>query len=197
AHDLRVVALRYFNVAGADPDGRAGQRTVGATHLIKVACEVATGQRPGMDVFGTDYPTPDGTCIRDFIHVSDLADAHVLALRYLRDGGRSDTMNCGYGSGQSVRDVVAAVERASNRPIRTTAKPRRPGDPPALVADGGRIRDRLGWRPRHTALDGIVSSALNWERRMLAEREDAVATIPPAPAAEATRRPARPIRLAM
>ncbi|MBE7211335.1 MAG: UDP-glucose 4-epimerase GalE [Gluconacetobacter diazotrophicus] len=203
AHDLRVVALRYFNVAGADPLGRAGQRTRGATHLIKVACEAATGQRPGMDVFGTDYDTPDGTCVRDFIHVSDLADAHVLALDYLRNGGRSDTMNCGYGSGSSVREVIAAVERASNRRITATAKPRRPGDPPSLVANGARIRDRLGWTPRHTDLDDIVSTSLRWERRMQDERQAIDAAVPAAPVGRPAAqpipfdrhpRPARPIR---
>lgn len=170
AHGIRVAVLRYFNVAGADPDGRAGQRTVGATHLIKVACEVATGQRAGMSVFGCDYDTVDGTCVRDFIHVSDLADAHVLALRYLRAGGASTTLNCGYGHGQSVRAVIMAVERLSGATVGLQTMPRRVGDPPALVAQADRIRTVLGWKPRHTGLDEILGSSLAWERHMMQER---------------------------
>ncbi|MCQ8240154.1 UDP-glucose 4-epimerase GalE [Rhizosaccharibacter radicis] len=170
AHGLRVAALRYFNVAGADGAGRTGQYTAGATHLIKVACEVATGQRDALDVFGEDYGTPDGTCVRDFIHVSDLAEAHVLALRYLRRGGEATTLNCGYGTGHSVRAVVRAVERETGRPLPLRRAERRPGDIPALVARADRIRQTLGWQPRHQGLDRIVGSSLAWERRMLSDR---------------------------
>lgn len=166
AHGLRVVALRYFNVAGADPAGRAGQRRPGATHLVKVACEAALGKRPAVDVFGTDYPTPDGTGVRDYIHVTDLARAHVEALRHLMMGGEGLTLNCGYGRGHSVLDVLRAVERASGRPVPARFAPRRAGDPPALVARADRVRDALGWRPALDDLDGIVSSALAWEDRL-------------------------------
>ena len=170
AHDLRFVALRYFNVAGADPKGRTGQATPQATHLIKVACEVALGRRAMLAVFGTDYPTPDGTCIRDYIHVSDLARAHSAALAYLRNGGESATFNCGYGRGASVLEVIAAVRRAIGRefPVETTG--RRPGDPAALVADVSRIAARLDWRPQFNDLDMIVGHALSWERRLAARR---------------------------
>ena len=170
AHGIRVAVLRYFNVAGADPDGRNGQRTLGATHLIKVACEAATGQRPGMSVFGRDYDTADGTCVRDFIHVSDLAEAHLLALDYLRAGGADATLNCGYGRGHSVTEVIEAVERLSGARLRVQAMPRRAGDPPSLVAQADRIRAVLGWQPRHAALDDIIGSSLAWERRMIRER---------------------------
>lgn len=166
AHDFRFVALRYFNVAGADPAGRAGQSTRGATHLIKVACEAALGKRPGVDVFGTDYPTPDGTGIRDYIHVTDLAAAHRAALRYLAKGGASLIANCGYGHGASVREVLDAVGRIAGRsfPIRTA--PRRPGDMAAVVADAGLVRRTLDWTPRFDDLDFIVRTALAWEEAL-------------------------------
>jgi UDP-glucose 4-epimerase len=166
AHGMNYVALRSFNVAGADPKGRVGLATVGATHLLKIAVEAATGQRAKIDVFGTDYPTPDGSCIRDFIHVSDLAQAHRAALAYLRGGRSSITLNCGYGRGYSVLDVVAAVERATGRPLPVRDAPRRPGDPPAIVAGAERARQVLGWSPHHEDLDLIVGSALAWERRL-------------------------------
>jgi UDP-glucose 4-epimerase len=164
---MRVGVLRYFNVAGADPAGRAGQRSKTATHLIKVACEVATGKRPEMRIFGTDYPTPDGTCIRDYIHVSDLAEAHVRVLDGL-DGGTSpfEVLNCGYGHGYSVREVLAEVERVSGRPLNAVATGRRAGDAVALVADSARLRNRVGWRPRYDDLGAIVRSAYEWERRV-------------------------------
>jgi UDP-glucose 4-epimerase len=164
AHALRYVALRYFNVAGADPGGRIGQSTAHATLLTKVACEAAVGKRPHVSIFGTDYPTPDGTGIRDYIHVEDLATSHVDALRYLRNGGASITLNCGYGHGYSVREVIGAVERASGKPLTQLEEPRRAGDPPILVAAADRIRAVLGWQPRHDNLDFIVSTALRWER---------------------------------
>ncbi|ODR99217.1 UDP-glucose 4-epimerase [Methyloceanibacter methanicus] len=166
AYPLRYVALRYFNVAGADPAGRTGQSTPRATHLIKVASEAAVGSRPGIDIFGTDYQTPDGTCIRDYIHVTDLVRAHLDALRYLRAGGESTVLNCGYGNGFSVFEVVDAVKRVSgvDFPVRTVE--RRPGDPPDLVAGAGRIRDVLGWEPQLNDLDTIVGHALAWERHL-------------------------------
>ncbi len=170
AHGLRVAVLRYFNVAGADPMGRAGQRTRGATHLIKVACEAATGQRYDIAIFGEDYDTPDGTCIRDYIHVADLANAHVRALAYLNGGGEGVTLNCGYGTGHSVRDVINAVQRASGETLLVRGKPRRAGDPPALIARARRIGEVLDWRPHHADLDEIVASAMRWERLMLTER---------------------------
>ncbi|MFQ5348430.1 MAG: UDP-glucose 4-epimerase GalE [Rhodothalassiaceae bacterium] len=164
---MRVAILRYFNVAGADPAGRAGQRTPNATHLIKVASEVAVGKRPAITIFGTDYPTPDGTCVRDYIHVSDLADAHVAVLEGLRqEGARLLRFNCGYGRGYSVREVLAAVARANAAPIAIHEGPRRAGDPPALVSDAGAIRKALGWQPRLDDLDRIVADALAWERRL-------------------------------
>lgn len=166
AHPLRFVALRYFNVAGADPEGRGGQSTPRATHLIKVASETALGLRPRLEVYGTDYETPDGTCIRDYIHVTDLVRAHLDALRYLRAGGESVVLNCGYGKGFSVLDVVEAVKRAAQTdfPVHTTG--RRAGDPPALVAGADRIHEVLGWKPRLDNLDTIVGSALAWEKRL-------------------------------
>ena len=166
AHPFRYAALRYFNVAGADPKGRTGQATPKATHLIKVACEAALGQRPGLSIYGTDYPTEDGTCIRDYIHVSDLAEAHVLALDYLRAGEGSIALNCGYGRGSSVLEVVDAVKRVSgiDFPVVTTA--RRPGDPAELVASADRIREVLGWQPRYDDLDRIVEDAFRWEQTM-------------------------------
>ncbi len=156
AHDLRYVALRYFNVAGADPKGRAGQSTLRATHLIKVACETALGKRAQMEVFGTDYPTRDGTCIRDYIHVTDLARAHMAALGYLRAGGASEVVNCGYSRGYSVLEVIDAVKRASGREFAVRLTERRPGDPVAIVAASEKIRARLGWRPAHDDLRRIV-----------------------------------------
>ena len=175
AHDLRFVILRYFNVAGADPKLRTGQSTAGATHLIKVACETALGRRPKIDVYGTDYPTPDGTCIRDYIHVSDLARAHSAALGYLRRGGLSATFNCGYGHGHSVLEVLDAVRRASGREFPVEIAGRRPGDPASLVADVARIRATLDWRPQFDDLDAIVAHALAWEKRLLSKRQGAAA----------------------
>ena len=170
AGTMSHVALRYFNVAGSDPGGRIGQSTPEATLLIKVACEAAVGKRPGVAVFGTDYPTPDGTGIRDYIHVEDLADAHLKALDYLRDGGESTTLNCGYGHGFSVREVLEAVERASGEPLAVREEPRRAGDPPALVADARRIRELLGWAPGYDDLDVIVRTSLDWERTLAARK---------------------------
>ncbi len=165
AHDFRHTVLRYFNVAGADPQGRTGQSTPKATHLIKRAAMVALGRVPHLDIFGTDYPTPDGTGVRDYIHVSDLAAAHLLALDALRGGAGTTSYNCGYGRGLSVREVVAGVERVTGRPLPVREGPRRPGDPPTLVADPRRIKSELGWVPRHDGLDGIIRSAIAWERR--------------------------------
>ena len=170
AHDLRYVALRYFNVAGADPQGRSGQSTPQATHLIKVAAQAALGQRPCLEVFGTDYPTPDGTCVRDYIHVTDLARAHLSALEYLREGGKSEVLNCGYGVGYSVLDVIDAVKRASGSDFAVRLGPRRPGDPAALVAEADRIGEVLGWEPMLDDLDRIVEGALAWERRLVEVR---------------------------
>ena len=166
AHGFGYVALRYFNVAGAHPGGRLGQSTRQATLLTKVACEAAVGKRSHVSIFGTDYATPDGTGIRDYIHVEDLATAHLDALRYLRDGGRSTVLNCGYGHGYSVREVIAAVDRANGTPVVRREEPRRAGDPPVLIATANRIRDVLGWQPQHDDLDFIVKTALNWERRL-------------------------------
>ena len=165
AHDLRFVALRYFNVAGADPQGRTGQSTPNATHLIKVACQAALGLRPQLTVFGTDYPTPDGSCVRDYVQVSDLAAAHVAALAHLRAGGDSLTLNCGYGQGHSVLDVVEAVRRVAGVDFPVVRTARRPGDPAALVAKADRIRAQLDWMPRYDDLETIVAQALAWERR--------------------------------
>ncbi|WP_297003147.1 MULTISPECIES: UDP-glucose 4-epimerase GalE [unclassified Thalassospira] len=166
AHDLRYVALRYFNVAGADPKGRAGQTSRKATHLIKIACQTATGVRPQMAIYGEDYETPDGTCIRDYIHVSDLANAHLLALEYLEKGGESDVMNCGYGRGFSVHEVINAVKRVSGIDFEVELADRRPGDPAALIAAGDRIRQKLGWTPVHDDLEAIVRHALDWEQSL-------------------------------
>lgn len=163
AHDFTYTALRYFNVSGADPKGRTGQSTPGATHLIKVACETALGKRQSLTVFGDDYPTPDGTCVRDYIHVSDLADAHLLALKRLRGGGGNLVANCGYSHGYSVLEVLEAVRKASDVDFRVEMGPRRPGDAPAVVADSTLARAELGWRPARDDLDGIVSNALAWE----------------------------------
>jgi UDP-glucose 4-epimerase len=166
AHDFRYVALRYFNVAGADPAGRSGQSTPKATHLIKVACETALGKRGSMEVFGTDYPTHDGTCIRDYIHVKDLARAHMSALDHLRKGGASNIYNCGYSKGFSVHDVIAAVKRVSGVDFKVKLSPRRAGDPAAIVAASAKIRNELGWVPKHDDLDTIVAQALAWEKRV-------------------------------
>jgi UDP-glucose 4-epimerase len=166
AHGLDYVILRYFNVAGADPKLRTGQSTKGATHLIKVAVETALGKRAKMDVFGTDYPTPDGTCIRDYIHVADLVRAHSDALAYLRAGGRSMTLNCGYGHGFSVLDVIDAVTRVSGVDFRVDRAGRRPGDPAQIVAQSDRARELLGWRPQFDDLATIVTHALAWERKL-------------------------------
>lgn len=166
---LRYAVLRYFNVAGSDPGGRIGQSTINGTLLTKVACEVAVGKRPHVAIFGTDFPTPDGTGVRDYIHVEDLADAHLKALDYLRRGGASATLNCGYGKGYSVREVIAMVDRLNGRPLQTVESPRRAGDPPSLVARADRIRQVLGWSPRHDNLEAIVRSQLEWERRLQRE----------------------------
>ncbi len=166
AHDLRYAALRYFNVAGADPQGRTGQSTPNATHLIKVAVQTALGRRNALTIFGRDYETPDGTCIRDFIHVTDLANAHVAALTYLENHGSPQTLNVGYGKGASVLDVVGAVERVTGRPLPTQDGQRRPGDAPSLVADSSRLRGLLDWQPRHQSLDEIVTGALAWEKTL-------------------------------
>ena len=170
AHGLRFVVLRYFNVAGADPRGRTGQSGPIATHLIKVACEAAVGKRPKMDVYGNDYPTPDGTCIRDYIHVSDLARAHSAALGHLRRGGASATFNCGYGRGHSVFEVIDAVRRVSGRDFPVEIAGRRPGDPPELVASVDRIRKGLAWHPQFQDIDTIAAHALAWEKRLLGKR---------------------------
>jgi len=166
---LRYVALRYFNVAGADPGGRIGQSTPEATHLIKVACEHVVGKRREISIFGTDYATPDGTCVRDYIHVEDLAAAHLQALDYLRAGGATATLNCGYGQGFSVREVLAEVERVAGQRLAVSETGRRAGDPPQLIAAARRIRETLGWTPRHQDLARIVATALAWERRLLSQ----------------------------
>jgi UDP-glucose 4-epimerase len=166
AHGLAYVILRYFNVAGADPALRTGQSTLGATHLIKVAVETALGLRPQIEIFGTDYDTPDGTCIRDYIHVTDLIGAHSAALGHLRRGGDNETFNCGYGHGYSVREVIEAVKRVSGSNFAVRTSGRRPGDPAIIVADNTRIREKLGWAPQFDDLDTIVRHALGWERRL-------------------------------
>src|SRR5450830_1219873 len=175
AHGLRFVVLRYFNVAGADPKLRTGQSTPAATHVIKVACEAALGKRPKMNVFGTDYPTPDGTCIRDYVHVSDLARAHSAALAHLRRGGASATFNCGYGRGSSVFEVIDAVRRASGRNFPVEISGRRAGDPAALVANVDRIRSLLDRRPQFQDLDTSVRHAFAWEKRLPARRNTSAA----------------------
>jgi UDP-glucose 4-epimerase len=169
ASTLRYVALRYFNVAGSDPGGRIGQTAPTATLLVKVACQQAAGVRPHVSIFGTDYPTADGTGVRDYIHVEDLAEAHLSALEYLRGGGGSTTLNCGYGHGYSVREVLEMVERVNGKPLQVVEGPRRAGDPPSLVAHASRIREVLGWAPRLDDLETIVRSQLAWELRLLRE----------------------------
>jgi UDP-glucose 4-epimerase len=166
AHEFQYVALRYFNVAGADPRGRSGQSTSHATHLIKVAAQVALGKRPCLEIFGTDYATPDGTCIRDYIHVTDLVEAHLAALEHLQRGGKSQVLNCGYGRGFSVLEVVASMKRAAKKDFPVHIGARRPGDPAVLVARVIRVCEVLGWIPRYDQLDTIVGHALAWERRL-------------------------------
>ncbi len=172
AHGFSYAALRYFNVSGADPMGRAGESIKKPSHLIKRAVQVAVGVLPELGIFGEDYPTPDGTCVRDYIHVSDLVDAHLLALRRLEEGGGNITMNCGHGRGASIREVVRAVERATGEPLRVRSAPRRPGDPPALIAAADRIKSELGWQPRYD-LDAMVVHALAWERLLAAAPDGA------------------------
>ncbi|MCP5413493.1 MAG: UDP-glucose 4-epimerase GalE [Chromatiaceae bacterium] len=169
ASDLRYVILRYFNVAGSDPEGRIGQSTPGATLLMKVAAEQALGKRDALYIFGTDYPTPDGTGVRDYIHVEDLADAHLKAIDYLRAGGKSQILNCGYGHGYSVREVIDTVQKVHGAPLNVVEQARRAGDPPALIAGAQKVREVLGWKPRFDDLEEIARSSLNWERK-LAER---------------------------
>jgi UDP-glucose 4-epimerase len=169
ATPLRYAALRYFNVAGCDSTGRIGQASPNATLLVKVACEVAVGKRAELSIFGTDYPTPDGTGVRDYIHVEDLAAAHLDALTYLRNGGASAILNVGYGHGYSVREVLASVERVTGKRLNVREQPRRAGDPPSLVARADRIRAQLGWRPRLDDLDTIVRTAYSWEQRLQRE----------------------------
>ncbi|HXW75165.1 MAG TPA: UDP-glucose 4-epimerase GalE [Steroidobacteraceae bacterium] len=167
ATPLTYAALRYFNVAGSDARGRIGQATPNATLLVKVACEAAAGRRDDVAIFGTDYPTEDGTGVRDYIHVEDLASAHLDALSWLRRGGASTTLNVGYGHGYSVRQVLASVERVSGKQLKVREAPRRPGDPPTLVARAERIRSQLGWQPRLDDLDTIVRTAYAWEQQQL------------------------------
>ena len=167
AHDITYGVLRYFNVAGADPQKRSGQSTPEATHLIKVASQVALGQREKMDIFGTDYETPDGTCVRDYIHVTDLIAAHALLLKHLRGGGESTTLNCAYGRGYSVREVVDTVRKVSGVDLRADEGPRRAGDPASITATGEKVRQMLGWVPQHDDLEEIVDTAFNWERHLM------------------------------
>jgi len=166
AHDFRYVALRYFNVAGADPKGRTGQSTPRATHLIKRACQAALGRVEALDIFGTDYPTKDGTGVRDYIHVSDLANAHVKALDHLEDGGSSLTLNCGYGHGFTVREVIDTVARVSGNPVPTREALRRAGDPAVIVVDPSQIKKIFEWQPKYDDLDEIVRTAYAWEKRL-------------------------------
>ena len=164
ASSMKYVALRYFNVAGCDPEGRIGQSTPEATLLIKVACEAATGKREKLKIFGTDYPTPDGTGIRDYIHVMDLGTAHLAALDYLQAGGESTVCNCGYGHGFSVREVIDALNAQLDIPVRVEETDRRAGDPPSLIADTHKIHELMSWQPQYDDLNEIIRSALNWER---------------------------------
>ena len=169
AHNLRSVALRYFNAAGADPDGEIGEDHNPETHLIPLILDAATGHRPHIGVFGTDYPTPDGSAVRDYIHVQDLADAHVRALRYLNDGGESRAFNLGTGDGHSVRGTIAAARRVTGRPIPSKDSPRRPGDPPVLVADAGLAKEKLGWVPTLGSLEQIIGTAWAWHQKRFAK----------------------------
>jgi UDP-glucose 4-epimerase len=169
---MSSVALRYFNVAGCDPDGRIGQSTKKATLLTKVACETAVGKRDKLYIYGTDYDTPDGTGIRDYIHVEDLSSAHLDALTYLRKGGESTVLNCGYGHGYSVREIIAAVEKTHGNPLPVEEAPRRAGDPPTLIARCDRIKATLGWTPNYDNIETIVASALNWERHLMTHSVD-------------------------
>jgi len=166
ASTMRSVALRYFNVAGCDPEARIGQSTPKATLLVKVACEAALGKRDQLAIFGTDYPTPDGTGVRDYIHVEDLADAHLKAVDYLRNNGPSTTLNCGYGHGYSVREVIAMVEQVQGHSLPVAEQPRRAGDPPVLIAAADRVREVLGWMPRYDSLETIVRTSLAWEKKL-------------------------------
>jgi UDP-glucose 4-epimerase len=168
AHDLQFLVLRYFNVAGADPEGRVGQSTAGATHLIKAAVQAALGQRSHLDVYGTDYPTPDGSGVRDYIQVTDLVDAHMKALHHLRTGGESLTLNCGYGRGYSVLEVLSMVEKVAGTKLTVRLTDRRPGDSSAVVANADRLRGKLNWRPRFDDLRAIVTQALQWEKALQA-----------------------------
>ena len=168
AHDFRFVALRYFNVAGADPLERTGQSTPNATHLIKVASQAAVGLRDCVEIFGDDYGTPDGTCVRDYIHVSDLAEAHVHAVRHLRGGGESLVLNCGYGRGYSVKDVLSTLQTVTGEPLDIRRAPRRAGDSACLIADATRISSRFDWKPRYDDLETIIRSALRWEKKLVA-----------------------------
>ncbi len=166
AYDFRYVALRYFNVAGADPQGRLGQTSKLATHLIKIGAQTALGRRPSMSIYGQDYPTRDGTCERDYIQVTDLAEAHLDALRYLRNGGASTVCNCGYGHGATVKEVIDVVKKVSGVDFEVEIAPRRPGDPAVIVARAERAREVLGWTPKRDNLEEIVAQALDWERRL-------------------------------
>jgi UDP-glucose 4-epimerase len=170
--DLTHVALRYFNVAGSDPQGRIGQSTEKATLLIKVACEAAVGKRDKVYIFGTDYPTYDGTGVRDYIHVEDLASAHLKALEYLRNGGESTTLNCGYGHGYSVREVLDTVEKVHGAPLNIIEESRRAGDPPTLIAKADKIRDQLGWTPEYDDLELIVKTSLEWEKKLFKQSHE-------------------------
>ena len=174
AHDFRYVALRYFNVAGADSKGRLGQSAANATHLIKRGVQTALGVYPSMQIFGDDYPTRDGTCVRDYIQVMDLIDAHLAALAYLRGGGKSSVCNCGYGHGQTVKEVIDVVKRVSGVDFKVNLSPRRAGDPAALVARADRAKSLLGWKPKRDNLDEIVRQALDWERRLHNRRSGGV-----------------------
>lgn len=164
--DFRYVSLRYFNVSGADSEARIGQKREDATHLITLAVRTALGKRPYLEIFGTDYPTPDGTGVRDYIHVDDLSDAHLIAFRYLMDGGKSDIFNCGYGHGYSVREVIDATKKVTGMEFKVMETGRRKGDPPELVADSTKLREMLGWKPKYNDLDYIIKTAFEWEKKV-------------------------------